>query len=171
MKKVFYNDDNLKKEEIDETVTRVKGLIINDKDEIILVYSNKSYQFPGGHLEKGEEILDCLYREVREETGIVFDTEETKLIKKATYYTKNYRNTNKNRENIIYYYLIRSNKKINLNNIDLDEWEKTDEFKVNFISLNKVKDLLMGDLKNADINRLIYKEILDILEELKKGEL
>ena len=168
MKEIFINDDNLKKEDIDETVTRVKGIIINDNEEITIVYSNKSYQFPGGHLEEGESILDCLYREIREETGIVFKNIEPSLIRKISYYTKNYRNTNKNRENIIYYYLIRSNEKYNIDNIDLDEWEKSHEFRIQLVPVNEIKDLLMNDINNAEINELIYREMIDVIENIKE---
>lgn len=36
MKKILYNDDNLTKEEINETVIRTKALMINSKDEILM---------------------------------------------------------------------------------------------------------------------------------------
>ncbi len=52
MEKIFFNDDNLTKEEIDETVIRLKALILNSNDELLLGYSYNTYQFPGGHLEE-----------------------------------------------------------------------------------------------------------------------
>ena len=55
MKEILFNYDCLTKDDIDEVVVRVKGLIINDRDEITLCYSHNTYQFPGGHLEEGEE--------------------------------------------------------------------------------------------------------------------
>ena len=67
------NHDNLKKEDIEEVITRVKGLIINDKDEIMLGYAYGTYQFPGGHIEKREKIIDGLIREIKEEIGYNLD--------------------------------------------------------------------------------------------------
>lgn len=70
MKEVIYNYDNLKENEVDEVVIRCKGVIVNDDNEIMLGFSHNTYQFPGGHLEDGETLLDCLKREIKEETGI-----------------------------------------------------------------------------------------------------
>jgi ADP-ribose pyrophosphatase YjhB (NUDIX family) len=52
---------------------RVYGIILNEKDEVLL--SDESYmehrftKFPGGGLEYGEGTIDCLKREMREEAG------------------------------------------------------------------------------------------------------
>jgi len=52
---------------------RVYGLLINKKQEILVVdeyIKGKLYtKFPGGGLEFGEGITDCLVREFMEETG------------------------------------------------------------------------------------------------------
>ncbi len=70
MKTIICNNDNLYEEDITETVIRIKGLIINDEDKILIGDESGVYQFPGGHLENGESFNDCLKREVLEETGI-----------------------------------------------------------------------------------------------------
>ena len=106
MKEILYNYDNLKLEDIDEVVTRTKGLIINSNNEITLGYSHKTYQFPGGHLEDGESLEECLLREIEEETGIEIKDAKLKPFEKITYYSKNYHGSGKNRKNDIYYYII-----------------------------------------------------------------
>jgi nucleoside triphosphatase len=49
------------------------ALILNEDDEIFLMKSpkwNGQYLVPGGHVEKGENIEDCVKREIKEETGL-----------------------------------------------------------------------------------------------------
>lgn len=73
MKRFITNVDNLKDSDITEVVKRVKVLLINSKNEILLGYSHNMYQFPGGHVEKGEPLTNTVNREVLEETGIELD--------------------------------------------------------------------------------------------------
>lgn len=165
MKEILFNHDNLKSDDIDEIVIRVKALIINDKEEIILAKSHGSYQFPGGHVEKNEELIDALYREINEETGIKIDTEKTLLLEKTTYYTKNYHGTGKNRENDIYFYVINTNKEYNLNDLNLDDWEKSGEFKLERVPISEVEDLLEKTIIDNEINDPIYKEMSAVIRE------
>lgn len=49
------------------------GIVLNNKDEIVLVsqhLSGKSWSFPKGHIEPFEERVEAAKREVYEETGI-----------------------------------------------------------------------------------------------------
>jgi 8-oxo-dGTP pyrophosphatase MutT (NUDIX family) len=53
------------------------GVVINDRQELLVVWERthrqsgrKYYKLPGGALHQGEHIVDCVRREVLEETGI-----------------------------------------------------------------------------------------------------
>ena len=168
MKEILINHDNLSKEEIDETVTRVKALIINDKEGIMLGYAHKTYQFPGGHLNKGEQLIDALIREIKEETGIIIKDKNLKPFEKITYYCKNYRNTNLNRQNIIYYYLIRTNEKNNINNTSLDSWEEEGNYKIKSFPLSKVEKVLLDSVRDNEINKIIIEEMQEVLATYRK---
>ena len=54
MKQILINEDNLKEEELEGTVIRVKAMLINSHGEILLAHNNGTYQLPGGHKEDEE---------------------------------------------------------------------------------------------------------------------
>lgn len=53
---------------------RVYGILINDRNEVLLSRERRNghafTKFPGGGLEFGEGLTDCLQRELQEELGI-----------------------------------------------------------------------------------------------------
>lgn len=46
------------------------GVVINQRDECLMIYRNERWDLPKGHLEAGERIEACAAREVAEETGV-----------------------------------------------------------------------------------------------------
>ena len=56
--------------------TGAGGVVLNEKNELLVVserYRNRqrpSYKLPGGALNQGEHIAECVVREVQEETGV-----------------------------------------------------------------------------------------------------
>ena len=168
MKEVLYNYDNLTEYAIDEVVVRTKALIINDNDEITLGYCNKTYQFPGGHLEDGETLEECLIREIEEETGIKLEDASFKPFEKITHYSKNYRNSGKNRENDIYYFIVHTNEKFDMNKSKLDERETRDGYYPKTMPLKDVEQVLTDSIKEDESNKVIVEEMLDAIKEYKK---
>lgn len=72
MKRIIYNADQVSEKEVTDSVVRVKAILINSLDEVLLGYSYHQYQFIGGHVEEGETLESAISREVLEETGILF---------------------------------------------------------------------------------------------------
>ncbi len=54
MEQIIVNKDCIQEKEITEIVKRVKAIIINSKNEILLGYSHNDYQFLGGDVENGD---------------------------------------------------------------------------------------------------------------------
>lgn len=61
------------------------GLVLNEKNEILLIFRKGKWDLPKGKLDKGELIEACAVREVEEETGL----KNVKLItpQQVTYHT------------------------------------------------------------------------------------
>lgn len=168
MKEITYNNDNLLSAEIDEVIIRTKALIINSNDEIMLGYSHNTYQFPGGHLEKNETLLNCLIREVREETGLEIANYKIFPFEKITYYNKNYHKTGKNRQNDIYYYIIKTDESFNLNNTNYDAGKIEGNFSIKIVSLKDFEKTLLDSINDNPINKVVVKEMLEVFNEYKK---
>ena len=167
MKEILYNPDNLSSKDIDEVIIRTKGLIINSNDEITLGYAHKTYQFPGGHLEEGEKLEDCLLREIKEETGIEIEDAVIEPFIKTTYYTKNYHDSGKNRQNDIYFYVVKTYAKFDMDKANLDEGERHGGFTAKTLPLEGIEQVLIESIPDNKINEVIVNEMLEALKEYK----
>lgn len=163
MKEIILKDSAIDINDIDEEVVRVKALIINSKNEILLGYFNNNYQFPGGHLEEGETVEECLIREIKEETGMVMKKELLKLFMIINHLSKNYFNTGKNRCNKMIYYIVNTDQNINLNNTNYTKEEKDGDYKLYYVPLSNVEDLLIDHSNNYPKFKGIAYEMLEVI--------
>lgn len=46
------------------------GIVVNEKNELLLIYRYSKWDMPKGHVEAGESFEHCALREVKEETGL-----------------------------------------------------------------------------------------------------
>lgn len=163
MKKVFYNEDNLRKEDINNFIKRAKMLIINSNNEILLGYGHNTYQIIGGHVEENESYDECVIREVKEETGIELSLEKREPFLQIVYYCKDYPKEGLNSEYIINYYSINSDLKPDIDKINLTENEKEGLFEFRCVSLNNVLDELNDNLEVCK-NKNTVKDTIKAIE-------
>ena len=71
---VFFHDDlDALKKAFYKKFTIIQaggGLVLNEKNEILLIFRKGKWDLPKGKLDKGEIISACAIREVEEETGL-----------------------------------------------------------------------------------------------------
>lgn len=168
MKEIIYNYNLLKTEEINQKITRVKALIINSKGEILLGYSYKTYQFPGGHIENGETLNEGLKRELQEETGMIINTDNLRPYMLIKHYIKNFNEIDINCSLEIYYYIINTDEKYNLNNTNYDNREKLGNYQLKYVPLSNLSKLLMESINDNEENVVITEEMLEALKEYQK---
>ena len=164
MKQILINDDRLNLSDLDYEVTRVKSLIINSKNEILIAYNNNTYQFPGGHVKNNEDMRDALLREIKEETGIGIKDVSGPFMEIVTY-AKNYFGSDKNVCNRIFYYRVLSDDTPNLEETDYDELERQSEFGLFYVHIDDLEHFLHNCLENGTIDVSIGREMLLALEE------
>ncbi len=172
MKKIIINDSNLVDEDIDYSVIRVKALVVNDQGKMILAHNNGTFQFPGGHLEEGEDLKIALEREVQEETGIKSMNIRDCFLQIVTY-DDNYFDSGKHVISKIYYYKIETNEEPDFNNTTYDEIESSSPFNLYYLDDYKLTDFIKRKLKTNDIHEQIAREMLlvaDAYNYIYKGE-
>lgn len=53
-----------------KTIIAAGGLVVNEKNELLLIFRRGKWDLPKGKLDENESIESCAVREVQEETGI-----------------------------------------------------------------------------------------------------
>jgi len=166
MKEIIYNYDNLKDNDINEVVIRIKALIINDNN-ILIGNESSIYQFPGGHLEENETFIKCLKREVLEETGIEIDDNDEIIgpIMRVKFLNKDWPKEGINRKSEIYYYVIYTNKNVNLSKTQYTEHEKENNYKIELFPISEVIDRIKENIPNNEKNKNISPDMISVIEE------
>lgn len=167
----IYNSDDLTLEHIDEKTTRARAILINSSNEVLMCYSNglTHYEFPGGHLEKNETLLEGLKREILEETGITIDANENDLFYAIKYYCKNYKGTEKNRLVEIYYYVIYYETIYEEARRQLDSNEIIQNYECQYINIDQLKDILIQNKKTTKENNSALDDMILVWEEFLKA--
>lgn len=167
MKEFVINDDNLQEEDIEMQVVRVKGLIIDSDNRIILVHNNNTYQFPGGHKDDSETIGDCIVREIKEELGMDLVASEDPFLCIETY-DNNYFGTEKKVLNKIYYYRFLTDDKPDLSKTKYDELELQTDFNIFYVNFDNLGEFIEEKIETKEINPRIAREMLHVFKEYNK---
>ena len=163
----LFNKDKLSEDTIKDKIIRVKAVIVNSKNEVLLGEAFGTIQFPGGHLEKNETLNDGLKREMLEETGITIrGIYEPFLVIK--HFIKDMVGDN-NRALEIYYFKIFTDEYFHIENIHLDDQETAGDFHLFYTPLKDVEKLLKNTVNDNPRNKLITEEMIIALNEWKKS--
>ena len=169
MREIIHNNGNLREEEVTETVIRAKALIINN-DNILIANENSLFEFPGGHLDEGETLDECLKREIMEETGIELDDSEIKgIILKTIFMNRDWPEKGKNRRAEIYYYVVETNKYVDMSKVTLTENEKKNNLKIESFPLKDYIDIIKNNIPNNNRNEILSPDMIIAIEEYLKS--
>ena len=167
MKQILINKNNLELEDMEKTVIRVKGMLINSNKEILLAHNNGTYQFPGGHKEDDEGMEETLIREVKEETGIDVDLDIGPFMQIVTY-DADYFGTGKKVCSKIYYYVIHTDEVPNYQETNYDELECQTEFNLLYTDVLGLGDFLDDAVKEGMMDAGICNEMKLVVDEYNR---
>ena len=162
MKQLITNKYNLTDSDMTEVVKRVKVLLVNSNNDVLLGYSYNNYQFPGGHVEENETLVQAVNREVLEETGIELNIINIEPFACAIGYYKDWPAEGKNRKIEIYYYEVKTDEKPNLENTEYTENEKDGNFELRYIPLLDVENVLRTNAEEYGDKKGIAREMIDL---------
>ncbi|MBQ4584061.1 MAG: NUDIX hydrolase [Bacilli bacterium] len=167
MKQIITNKYNLTDSDMTEVVKRVKVLLVNSNNDVLLGYSHNNYQFPGGHVEDNETLIQAVNREVLEETGIELNISNIEPFACAIGYYKDWPAEGKNRKIEIYYYEVKTDEAPNLENTEYTENEKDGNFELRYIPLSEVEDVLRANAEEYGDKKGIAREMIELFEVYK----
>lgn len=162
MKQLITNKYNLTDSDMTEVVKRVKVLLVNSNNDVLLGYSYNNYQFPGGHVEENETLVQAVNREIFEETGIELNITNIEPFACAIGYYKDWPAEGKNRKIEIYYYEVKTDEKPNLENTEYTENEKNGNFELRYIPLSDVENVLKTNAEEYGDENGIAREMIDL---------
>lgn len=165
MKEIVLNNEKLNDEDIQIFDNKVKVIIKDSDNKILICKRNGVMHFVGGKVEKGETEEQAALREIKEETGIDINKEGDNPVEpffKMKKYEKNYYNSGKNCLLSITYLECKTNEKFDYSKRNLDELESKENFTLEYINEEKFLNELE---KNRDIAKKDNREF--IIDEMK----
>lgn len=171
MKEIIINEKNLTANDIDKRTIKSRVFIINDQEEVIIAHYADLYLLPGGKVGKNETPLNCLKREVKEETGIDLIVNDENLLFLIKYFIKDYpprkeKDEKYNRLIETYYYLVKDNSEIKKHKLNLTKSELKKGFSLKRVKLKELADLITNHKSTNSRHEIFVKELLIALESL-----
>jgi len=168
---VKYNDDDLKDNEIDEVVTRVRAFVVSSKNDMIVGFNEEGYQLLGGYVQAGADLLNSLCDLIYQDTGIVLDSKDSvEPFYEVRYYNRDYKGSGINRLSDLIYFVVKTDKLPNLKKLKLSDRELAQK-----LPLESVRRSLFGkelreyiEKEQNQINKIKAKELLMAYEKFKE---
>ena len=168
---VKYNDDDLKDDEIDEVVTRVRAFIVSSKNNMIVGFNDEGYQLIGGYVGAGEDIVTALKNMIYNESGIALDGKDAiEPFYEVRYYNRDYKGSGINRLSDLIYFVVKTEKLPNHKKLKLTDKELAEK-----LPLEIVRRTLFGkelkeyiEKEENPVNKIKAKELLMAYEKYKE---
>ena len=168
---IKYNDDDLRDDEIDEVVTRVKAFIVSSKNNMIVGYNDEGFQLVGGYIGEGEDLVQGLANIIYNETGIELDGKDgIEPFYEVRYYNRDYKGSGMNRLSDLIYFLVKTDKLPNHKKLKLSDKELASKLPLEIIRRSifgkELRDYM--DAQQDPVKRVRARELLIAYEKYKE---
>lgn len=168
---VKYNDDDLKDNEIDEVVTRVKAFIISSKNNMLVGFNDEGFQLVEGYLSEGQDVMQGMINILYNECGIALDNKDTiEPFYEVRYYNRDYKGSGMNRLSDLIYFLIKTDKLPNHKRLKLTDDERAKRLPLEIIRRSLFGKELKEYMENEKdpVKRVKARELLIAFEKYKE---
>ena len=163
------NGDNLQFDEVQEFSSKVRAILIDENNRILIANYGNVILLPGGKVDTGETISEAIIRELSEELGQKYNTNELDFFVTLNYYQKDYPKRDGTFQNRLVQtnYFVGSYKVIKKDSLKLTEKEQKDNFRLDLVSLEELENMILNNKNNNPRNVYFQKELLAILASYK----
>ena len=168
MKTITINENGLLDNQIDKRNSKSRAILVDDNKILVANYGGIML-LPGGSIDKGESETQAILRELKEETGIIYEIQDLKKIMILKYYQPNYPTRdgeNINRLITTYYYFGKF-KGIDLTRIQRTEKEKKDDFNLELLEYDELYRRL-DDASDNPRKQYFDREMRKVLSAYKE---
>ncbi len=168
IKTTIINSTNLHTDDIQDFGNKVRAVLLSN-NKILVSHYGGVILLPGGSIDKDETADDAIIRELKEETGIVYDINSLKEFLFLEHYQPNY----PTRRDEVINRLIKTKfyfgqyRGIDLKSIDRTEREERDNFHLDLIELDEFTSLI-NETSDNPRKKYFDRENQEVVKVIKK---
>ena len=158
---LIINEHNLNVNDVQEFITKVRAILIDGNNRILVANYGNVILLPGGKVDENETNLTAISRELSEELGQDYNSEELEFFTTLNFYQRNYPKRDGTFQNRLVrtHYFIALYKGIKIDKQKLTEKEQKSNFKLELVPLEDLENIILNNKNNNPRNVYFQNEL------------